>query len=162
MRDLLFEPASLDEWVQGGRRWDDPPPDITPASQFAVPAPPVFLPAGRPACMPARPPTTCQHTAPPFAPPLPPRLLACPAHPLPGPCRCPAAPSTRYAGHAGILEAARATFIDLQEHGVLHRTLLAPDGRCHGWRLVVTGHSLGAGCAFLLALYLRQFCPELR
>ena len=29
MRDLLFEPASLDEWMpHTGRRWEDPPPDI--------------------------------------------------------------------------------------------------------------------------------------
>jgi sn1-specific diacylglycerol lipase len=74
----------------------------------------------------------------------------------------PAGSDTRYAAHAGILEAARATFLDIQKHRVLHDALLAPGGRCHGYRLVVTGHSLGAGCAFLLALYLRQFCPDLR
>lgn len=45
---------------------------------------------------------------------------------------------------------------------MLHDALLAPGGRCSGYRLVVTGHSLGAGCAFLLALYLRQFCPNLK
>lgn len=50
----------------------------------------------------------------------------------------------------------------LQEHRVLHDVLLQPGGRCHGWKLVLCGHSLGAGCAFLLALYLRQFVPELR
>lgn len=44
---------------------------------------------------------------------------------------------------------------------MLHDALLAPDGRCCGYRLVVTGHSLGAGCAYLLALYLRQFVPQL-
>lgn len=31
-----------------------------------------------------------------------------------------------------------------------------------GWRLVVTGHSLGAGCASLLALALKQRSPSLR
>lgn len=109
---------------------------------------------------------------------------------------CPAAPDTRYVAHAGILEAARGTFLDIQEHGVLHTTLLAPGARCAGYQLVVsggwaaawqalppparsgwaanthappppnrpqvTGHSLGAGVAFLLALYLRQFFPNLR
>ncbi|PSC75585.1 eukaryotic translation initiation factor 5A-2 [Micractinium conductrix] len=103
VRDLLFEPASLDEWVVPGRRWEDPPPELVAASA-----------------------------------------------------------ASRYAAHSGILEAARATFMDIQEHGVLHSALLAPGGRCDGYRLVVTGHSLGAGCAFLLALYLRHFCPGLR
>ncbi len=82
-----------------------------------------------------------------------------PRHPAPG---RPAAARSRYAAHAGILEAARATFCDIQQHGVLQRELLDPEGSCHGWRLVVTGHSLGAGCAFLLSLYLRHFCPNLR
>lgn len=49
-----------------------------------------------------------------------------------------------------------------QEHHVLHDVLLDPAGRCHGWRLVLSGHSLGAGCAFLLALYLRHFFPHLK
>jgi len=31
-----------------------------------------------------------------------------------------------------------------------------------GWRLVITGHSLGAGCASLLALALKQRSPSLR
>lgn len=103
VRDLLFEPASLDEWLTPGRRWEEPPPEVAHATA-----------------------------------------------------------ASRYAAHAGILEAARATFCDIQEHGVLHRLLLTPGGRCAGWRLVVTGHSLGAGCAFLLSLYLRHFCPNLR
>lgn len=34
VRDLLFEPASLDEWVAPGWAWDDDPPLITPASEF--------------------------------------------------------------------------------------------------------------------------------
>lgn len=37
VRDLLFEPASLDEWLQPGRRWDDPPPLITAASACGKP-----------------------------------------------------------------------------------------------------------------------------
>ena len=31
---------------------------------------------------------------------------------------------------------------------------------CRGWRLVVTGHSLGAGASVLVALYLRNFFPK--
>ncbi|KAI7839370.1 hypothetical protein COHA_006895 [Chlorella ohadii] len=134
IRDLLFEPASLDDWLAPGKSWDDPPPPLTAATVH-----------------------------------------------------------TQFAAHAGILEAARATFIDIQasqrgqleqmhgccsrrfalspagaskwwsfEHRVLHDVLLDPGGRCHGWRLVLSGHSLGAGCAFLLGLYLRQFCPNLK
>lgn len=37
---------------------------------------------------------------------------------------------------------------------------LLPDTK--GWRLVITGHSLGAGCASLLALALKQRSPSLR
>jgi hypothetical protein len=84
-------------------------------------------------------------------------------HPFPHtPGPPPPAAATRYAAHAGILEAARATFIDLQQQGVLREALLAPEARYAGYRFVVAGHSLGAGCAFLLALYLRHFFPELR
>ena len=35
VRDLLFEPASLDEWVVPGRRWEDPPPELVAASEPA-------------------------------------------------------------------------------------------------------------------------------
>lgn len=45
---------------------------------------------------------------------------------------------------------------------MLHDVLLDPGGRCHGWRLMLSGHSLGAGCAFLLGLYLRHFFPDLK
>lgn len=103
IRDLLFEPASLDDWLAPGKSWDEPPPPLTAATVH-----------------------------------------------------------TQFAAHAGILEAARATFIDIQEHHVLHDVLLDPGGRCHGWRLMLSGHSLGAGCAFLLGLYLRHFFPDLK
>lgn len=33
---------------------------------------------------------------------------------------------------------------------------------CRGWRLVVTGHSLGAGASVLVALYLRNFFPKVK
>ena len=31
---------------------------------------------------------------------------------------------------------------------------------CHDWRLVITGHSLGAGAAALVALYVHNFFPK--
>ncbi len=33
---------------------------------------------------------------------------------------------------------------------------------CRNWRIVVTGHSLGAGAAALVALYIRSFYPKSR
>ena len=33
IRDLLFEPASLDDWLAPGKSWDDPPPPLTAASE---------------------------------------------------------------------------------------------------------------------------------
>ena len=66
------------------------------------------------------------------------------------------------AAHSGILDAARATLMDIQGCGVLHSLLLARGARCAGWRLVLVGHSLGAACAFLLGLYMRRYLPDLR
>ncbi len=66
----------------------------------------------------------------------------------------PLAPSARPAAHAGILQAARATLADVEAGGALE-SLLAPGGRAAGFRLVLCGHSLGAGVAFLMALRLR-------
>lgn len=31
---------------------------------------------------------------------------------------------------------------------------------CRGWKLVMTGHSLGAGAAALVALYVHNFFPR--
>eukprot|EP00884_Botryococcus_braunii_P013120 jgi/Botrbrau1/21809/Bobra.0190s0029.1 len=70
--------------------------------------------------------------------------------------------------HLGILRAAKAVVEDLQTTGVLKALLEGtplPNGDvrdCRGWRLVVTGHSLGAGAAVLVSLYLRNFWPDLR
>eukprot|EP00891_Asterochloris_glomerata_P009487 jgi/Astpho2/9487/fgenesh1_pg.00145_%23_78_t len=74
-------------------------------------------------------------------------------------------------GHSGILEAAKAVVEDLQQTGVLgglmkgqqvHSRHKKPAFDCRGWRLVVTGHSLGAGAAVLVALYLRNFFPRVK
>ena len=163
VRDLLFEPASLDEWEAkkaqgdpgGGLSWHDPPPDVVPASEsMPLPSPPALaeprtLPAVR--CSPC-----CPRQYPPATQPT-----GCSWRCIFITILC-AAEATRHSAHSGILQAARATVLDLQRHGVLRDALLAPGGRCAGYRLVVTGHSLGAGCAFLVALYLRRFCPDLR
>lgn len=47
--------------------------------------------------------------------------------------------------------------------GHLWELTLAPDAPYRDWKLVVTGHSLGAGCAFLVCLYLRRgIAPDAR
>lgn len=97
VRDLLFEPADLDEWVMGGETWGAPLPEVQRASDTTV-----------------------------------------------------------YAAHSGILEAARATLIDIQASGHL-KQVLGTGGAAQGYSLVVCGHSLGAGCAFLVSLYLKKF-----
>jgi sn1-specific diacylglycerol lipase len=74
----------------------------------------------------------------------------------------PAAAATRFAAHAGILEAARATLDDVRAGGHLLDLLHGPTARCAGYRLVVAGHSLGAGVAFLASLHLRHYFPGLR
>lgn len=105
IRDLLFEPADLDLWVEEKRvsGWDAPLPDLRPATE-----------------------------------------------------------STRYAAHSGIFEAARATMADIQSTGVLASLLLGPGKQLPDYNLVVCGHSLGAGVAFLLSLRIRQFIPGLK
>jgi len=61
--------------------------------------------------------------------------------------------------HSGVLGCARALHADLLRHRALHEALASSPP---GWRLVVTGHSLGAGVATLLGLMLRPTCPDLR
>ncbi|KAK9826366.1 hypothetical protein WJX81_002936 [Elliptochloris bilobata] len=74
--------------------------------------------------------------------------------------------------HWGILEAAKDLVADLASEGVLAALLegrplprnvaLRASADCRGWGVVVTGHSLGAGAAALVALYLRNFFPDTR
>ena len=72
-----------------------------------------------------------------------------------------------YAAHAGILEAARATLSDIIHINgdILHPSSFSPSSSSTsmhaGYKLVLTGHSLGAGCAYLIGLYLKQFFPDL-
>ncbi|KAL0029095.1 hypothetical protein WJX77_006448 [Trebouxia sp. C0004] len=79
----------------------------------------------------------------------------------------PATRDTKASGHSGILESAKAVLEDLQSTGILEGLLLKVQGSrvardCRGWRLVVTGHSLGAGASVLIALYLRNFFPKVK
>jgi sn1-specific diacylglycerol lipase len=106
IRDLLFEPADLDLWVEEKRAggWDAPLPDLKPATE-----------------------------------------------------------STRFAAHSGIFEAARATMADIQSTGALASLLSGPGKTLPDeYKLLVCGHSLGAGVAFLMSLRLRQFFPGLK
>eukprot|EP00929_Paragymnodinium_shiwhaense_P059258 TRINITY_DN29671_c0_g1_i1.p1 TRINITY_DN29671_c0_g1~~TRINITY_DN29671_c0_g1_i1.p1 ORF type:complete len:766 (+),score=122.39 TRINITY_DN29671_c0_g1_i1:90-2387(+) len=64
------------------------------------------------------------------------------------------AEAERYA-HAGMLVAMRDIKNRLAERGILE-DVLAEGRRGHGYKIVVTGHSLGAGVAVLLALELRS------
>ncbi|GAX83082.1 hypothetical protein CEUSTIGMA_g10508.t1 [Chlamydomonas eustigma] len=75
--------------------------------------------------------------------------------------------------HQGILRSARAVLASIERSGVL-RAVLEGDEKeqnrlghnlyrqdCRLWRLVVVGHSLGAGVAALLAMHLRLRYPNL-
>ena len=84
---------------------------------------------------------------------------------LPPPQLRPASRSTKFAAHSGILEAARATLDDIRCVGRLRELLHGQDStfpEAQDYRLVVCGHSLGAGCAFLVSLYLRKIYPSLK
>ena len=73
--------------------------------------------------------------------------------------------------HSGILAAAKAVAADVEREGIVEALLAANGGRNNKkrgggkgietrkkrWRVVVTGHSLGAGVAALVALRLRAF-----
>ena len=76
----------------------------------------------------------------------------------PGPSRMdPKNPTTNLA-HRGIYEAAKATMASIAATGVLEKHL-----RIHqGYDILVCGHSLGAGCAFLVGMYLKQSHPTVR
>ena len=84
-------------------------------------------------------------------------------------------PGGEYFAHEGIFRAAAAIEADLDRHGLLRQLLI--DGKvtasdavsvdidqdwqdCRSFGLVLTGHSLGAGTAALLAMLLRPFYQE--
>jgi sn1-specific diacylglycerol lipase len=51
---------------------------------------------------------------------------------------------------------------DLERHQKLDQLLLGPSPNFPAYSLVITGHSLGAGCAAILAVMLRSKFPQLR
>jgi sn1-specific diacylglycerol lipase len=80
--------------------------------------------------------------------------------------------------HGGILSSAHAILKDLDEHRILNTLLCGSPGNqastalehhhlleergihCHGWNLVLCGHSLGAAVVSLLAPHIMQWLPE--
>uniref|UniRef100_A0A7R9ZAK0 sn-1-specific diacylglycerol lipase n=1 Tax=Pseudictyota dubia TaxID=2749911 RepID=A0A7R9ZAK0_9STRA len=64
--------------------------------------------------------------------------------------------------HRGVITRCRWLYDDLERHGILDELLLGEKPRCPNHRLVITGHSLGAGCASVLSLMLRQRFPALQ
>lgn len=67
----------------------------------------------------------------------------------------------KFAAHSGMLEMAQAMLQDISEQDVL-RKVVTHVRKQDDWDLVVTGHSLGAGVASLVGLYLRQPHPATR
>lgn len=61
--------------------------------------------------------------------------------------------------HRGILRSSEWIYADLVKHGKLKELF---DGEYKNYRLVVVGHSLGAGCAAMLSVMLRPVYPNLR
>jgi sn1-specific diacylglycerol lipase len=64
--------------------------------------------------------------------------------------------------HEGMLVSAEWVLRDLEKHGILDKLLLNSDCRYPGYQLYVAGHSLGAGCAAILALMLKPKFPSLK
>jgi sn1-specific diacylglycerol lipase len=64
--------------------------------------------------------------------------------------------------HEGVLVSAEWVLRDLEKHGILDKLLLTSDCRYPGYQLYVAGHSLGAGCAAILALMLKPKFPSLK
>jgi sn1-specific diacylglycerol lipase len=70
--------------------------------------------------------------------------------------------SAEYMAHRGIFEAAAATVDSIHATGLLEKHL-SPIGGMHPmYEILVCGHSLGGGCAFLVALYLRRKYKSLK
>ena len=80
----------------------------------------------------------------------------------PGPPDMNAQDAPTYLAHRGIFEAAKATMASIDATGLLNKHLDRHTGTHRDYDILVCGHSLGAGCAFLVGLYLRQSHPSLR
>ena len=77
-------------------------------------------------------------------------------HPLPPGVEGAAADHGKAAAHGGVCKAAMALERTLVGSGVLGRLLLGDTPSCKGFALIITGHSLGAGVAAVLALLIRD------
>jgi len=64
--------------------------------------------------------------------------------------------------HRGVKARVEWIYDDLKENCNLHDLLVSDDAPFKGYRLRVTGHSLGAACAALLTLFLRNGFPRVR
>lgn len=64
--------------------------------------------------------------------------------------------------HRGFLESALWIYRDLQERGILEQLVGEPSAPYHGYRMLVAGHSLGAGCAAILAVILHPTFEQLQ
>ncbi|KAJ3340458.1 hypothetical protein HDU83_007083 [Entophlyctis luteolus] len=62
--------------------------------------------------------------------------------------------------HSGFLNTAMNIVGDIKRLNILHPLLNDPNSEFHGFSLVVTGHSLGAGVAALVANMLREDFPS--
>ncbi|ORY41963.1 alpha/beta-hydrolase [Rhizoclosmatium globosum] len=62
--------------------------------------------------------------------------------------------------HVGFMKTARNVVDDIRELGILGPLLNQPGSKFYGCGLVVTGHSLGAGVAALVAHFLRSEFPS--
>jgi sn1-specific diacylglycerol lipase len=77
---------------------------------------------------------------------------------VPGPSIMHSTRPTSHLAHRGIFEAAKATMASIAATGVVKKYLgIHPD-----YDILVCGHSLGAGCAFFVGMYLKQSHPTLR
>lgn len=63
-----------------------------------------------------------------------------------------------WTAHRGMLQAAMFVYRQLAKNGILEEAF----ARHPEYHLVITGHSLGAGAAVLLSLFLKTKYPELR
>lgn len=64
--------------------------------------------------------------------------------------------------HSGMLHCAVYLYKELERHKILDRLLLGDNAKLPGYSLVITGHSLGAGCAAVLSIMYRNKFPCLR
>ena len=64
--------------------------------------------------------------------------------------------------HSGMLKCALTIYDDLQRHKLLNTLLLAEKPQFPNFELVCTGHSLGAGVAAILGIFLRNQFPNMR